>query len=200
MATTPEITSLSLDKPVWEQTFTISPLVIIGTQEEDGGYNLSPKHMVTPLGWENYYGFVCTPRHETYHNAQRAGAFTVSYPRPTQVVSASLTASPRCDDGGKENLDTLETFAATQVEGVFVKDAHLFLECEFEQVVEGFGEYGLVVGRIVAAHAAPDLVRDEESDAQEQLAQNPLLAYVNWGRFAPVAETHPFPFLRDFQR
>ena len=89
------------DCPIWERVFTVNPLVLIGTQERDGGYNLAPKHMAFPMGWENYFGFVCTPRHFTYHNARREGVFTVSYPRPTQVVLASLAASPREDDGAK---------------------------------------------------------------------------------------------------
>ena len=25
----------------------------LGTREPDGGYDLAPKHMATPLGWDN---------------------------------------------------------------------------------------------------------------------------------------------------
>ena len=53
--------------------------------------------MALPLGWQDYFGFVCTPRHRTYHNARRERSFTVTYLRPTQVLLASLAASPRED-------------------------------------------------------------------------------------------------------
>lgn len=68
---------------------------------KDGGYDMAPKHMARGLGRGNYFGFVCTPRHATYHNAKREGAFTVTYPRPTQVLQASFSATSR--EGGAES-------------------------------------------------------------------------------------------------
>ena len=123
------LVTLPEDAPVWERTFTVNPLVLIGTKERDGDYDLAPKHMAMPMGWENYFGFVCTPRHRTYHNARREGVFTVSYPRPVQVVLASLAAAPRESDGSKLAVDVLPTFPASEVDGLFIEDAYLFLEC-----------------------------------------------------------------------
>ncbi len=107
------VVTLAGDLPIWERVFTVNPLVVVGTRERDGGYDLAPKHMAFPMGWENYFGFVCTPRHATYHNIRRKGASTVSYPRPTQVVLASLAASPREADGTKPALYALPTFPAS---------------------------------------------------------------------------------------
>src|SRR5919202_1049626 len=90
-----DLVALREGLPVWDRVFTVSPLVVVGTKEEGGEYDLAPKHMAMPMGWENYFGFVCTPRHRTYHNARREGVFTVSYPRPAQVILASLAAAPR---------------------------------------------------------------------------------------------------------
>jgi hypothetical protein len=53
------------DHPVWMRVFTVNPLVVVGTREESGAYDLAPKHLAMPMGWENYFGFVCTPRHNT---------------------------------------------------------------------------------------------------------------------------------------
>ena len=64
-----DVVTLDTAFPIWERFFTVAPLVLIGTREVDGTYDLAPKHMVTPLGWGNYFGFVCTPRHATYANA-----------------------------------------------------------------------------------------------------------------------------------
>ena len=70
---------LPMDRPIWDRFFTVAPLVIVGSKDEQGtGYNLAPKHLAMPLGWDNYYGFVCSPRHTTYHNIRRHGTFTVS--------------------------------------------------------------------------------------------------------------------------
>ena len=90
----PPLVSLDLKWPIWERFFTVAPLLIIGSRDETGAFDLAPKHMATPLGWQNYFGFVCTPRHRTYQNIRREGVFTVSFPRPSQVVLTSLSAAP----------------------------------------------------------------------------------------------------------
>lgn len=195
-----QVVPLSLTTPVWDRVFTVAPLVLIGTREADGAYNLAPKHLVTPLSWTNYFGFVCTPQHVTYHNIKREGVFTVSYPRPTQTVLASLTASPREDDGSKPGISALPTWPARQIDGLFIEDATLFLECELDRIIDGFDINSLIAGRIVAAYAASDSVRQEDLDDNDLLAQAPLLAYVNWGRFARIDESFAFPFMSKFKR
>ena len=116
-ATSPRRVELDVRVPVWDRFFTVAPLVLVGTREPDGRFDLAPKHMVLPLGWQNYFGFVCTPRHATYFNAWRERAFTVSFPRPDQLVETSLAASGRCDDGTKPAVATLATVPARRVNG-----------------------------------------------------------------------------------
>ncbi len=188
------------DLYVWDRVFTVNPLVIVGTREPESGYDLAPKHMATPMGWENYFGFVCTPRHATYANARREGAFTVSYPRPTQVVLTSLAAAPRERDGSKPLVEALPTFPASVVDGLFVEDAYLFLECVLDRVVDDFGENSLIVGRIVAAHAREDHLRASEVDDQDLIHGSPLLAYLSPGRYTQVSESYSFPFPANFMR
>lgn len=195
-----QLVSLDMESSIWSRAFTVSPLVVVGTKE-DGRYDLAPKHLAQPLGWENYFGFVCTPKHHTYQNALRERAFTVSYPRPTQVVMASLAAAPRRGDReGKPSLDALETFPATTVDGVLLKDAYLYLECQLYRVINGFGDESLITGRVVAAHAHQDALRVSEGDDQRLIHSSPLLAYVDPGRFAVVRESDPFPFSAGFLR
>ena len=194
------IVTLDPDRPIWERFFTVAPLVVIGTREDDG-YDLAPKHMAMPIGWQNYFGFVCTPRHATYHNAKHAGAFTVSFPRPTQIVLASLAASPRCDKPGqKPILSALPTFPADVIDGVFLEDAYLFLECELDRVVDQLGQNSLLIGRIVAAHVHEEALRVSEVDDQEVLRNAPLLAYLSPGRYTALKESYTFPFPANFQR
>lgn len=199
---TGDLVDLDVEIPVWSRVFTVSPLVVVGTKEPDGDYDLAPKHLAMPLGWDNHYGFVCTPRHATYRNALREGVFTVSYPRPTQVVTASLAASSREEAAGdKPIVDDLATFRASVVDGLLLRDAYLFLECELQRMIDGFGgDAELVTGRIIAARAHRDAIRVTEGDDQRLLHESPLLAYVNPGRFAAVSETHPFPFPEGFLR
>lgn len=84
------IVDIDTSQPVWDRCFTVAPLVLVGTREEGGELDLAPKHMVAPMGWQNYFGFVCSPTHGTYVNIARTGVFTFSYPRPSQVLYTSL--------------------------------------------------------------------------------------------------------------
>ena len=79
---------LPVGPELWERVFSRRPLVLVGTSEGDG-WDFAPKHMAMPLGWEGFYCFVCTPEHATYRNLT-AVRFTVSFPRPEQIVEASF--------------------------------------------------------------------------------------------------------------
>lgn len=199
-----DVVPLTLDTSFWERVYMVAPLVIIGTQNEDGQYNLAPKHMATPMGWDNYFGFVCTPRHKTYRNAVRTDTFTVSYPRPSQVVLSSLAASPRTGppEGPrrKPSLDQLPMLEATEIDGVFLKDAYFYLECRVERHVDNLGENSLLIGEVVAAHADRDALRVSEEDGQETIKNNPLLAYLPPDRYAAIDETNAFPFPAGFEK
>ena len=195
-----KLVTLSGDLPIWERVFTVNPLVVVGTREREGGYDLAPKHRAFSLGWDNYFGFVCTPRHSTYHNARREGVFTVSYPKPTQVVLASLAASPREADGTKPSVHALTTFPAREIDGVFIKDAYLHLECALDRIVDDFGENSLICGRIMAAHVEEDYLRASDRDDNDLVHASPLLAYLSPGRYARIADSNSFPFPKDFTR
>lgn len=191
---------LELDAHLWERVFTPAPLVVVATLEQDGRVDLAPKHMVTPLGFDGWLGFVCTPRHGTWRNVERTGAFTVSWPRPDQVVLASLTASPRLEDGSKPAAMVLPTVPAAEVEGVVLAHAHLAVECRLDRFITGFGDHGLVVGRIVAARAAASALRVMDRDEADLLHDDPVLVYLHPSRFASVARSQAFPFPVGFRR
>ena len=193
------LVSLDVDSPIWDRFFTIAPLVVVGTRDPDGADDLAPKHMATPLGWDNYFGFICTESHGTYQNIKRDGEFTVSFARPDQVLLASLSASPRCDDK-KAIIGLLATFPATQVDESLLQNADLFLECKLERIVDGFGINSLIAGRIIAAHVNPDVLRDPDRDDQEVVYDSPLLAYVSPGRYAKIDRSFSFPFPDGFRR
>jgi flavin reductase (DIM6/NTAB) family NADH-FMN oxidoreductase RutF len=186
------------DTPIWSRFFTVAPLVIVGTREGEG-HNLAPKHMAMPLGWDNYFCFVCSPDHATQGNAQETGEFTVSFPRPEGIVEASLAAAPRADDSSKPSLAAIPTFPARRVDGVLVSDAYLWLECELERIVDGFGRNTLIVGRVVAASVDAQAMRASDADDAEVIRDEPLLAYLSPGRFARISESFSFPFHVDFK-
>ena len=197
------IVSLDPETPFWDRFYMVAPLVVIGTKDETGTVNLAPKHMAMPMGWRNYFGFVCTPRHKTMRNARYTGHFTVSFPRPSQLVLTSLAAAPRDDADGpatKSSLNDLPTRPAEIVDGVFLDDAYLFLECEVDRIVEDLGENSLIIGKVAAVHAHEDILRVSEQDAETAFREHPLVAYLPPDRYAAISETHAFPFPSGFSK
>jgi flavin reductase (DIM6/NTAB) family NADH-FMN oxidoreductase RutF len=195
-----EIVSLPMDAPIWHNFFTVAPLILVASMGPDGSHNIAPKHMAMPMSWQNYFGFVCSPSHTTYQNIKRDGSFTVTYPRPSQVLLTSLAATPRTEDDVKPSLAWLPTFPASQVKAPFVQDGYIFLECTGARTVDKLGENSLILARIVAAHVHQDALRRPDRDDAELLEQTPLLAYLEPGRFARIKKTHEFPFPTDFKR
>jgi len=195
----PNIVELDTQSPIWSRFFTVAPLILVGTLEDDGALDLAPKHMAMPLGWQNYFCFVCSPRHATQRNVQTRRQFTVSFPRPGQLLESSLVASRRLADGSKPAVGVLATMPARVVEGALVRDAYLWLECALERVVDGFGENSLIVGEIVAASVDERALRASEADDADLTSAMPLLAYVSPGRFAEIGETFSFPFPADLR-
>jgi flavin reductase (DIM6/NTAB) family NADH-FMN oxidoreductase RutF len=194
------LVELSTQTPIWDRFFTVAPLVLIGTREPDGADDLAPKHMVSPMGWQNYFGFVCTPRHGTYQNIKRQPVFAVTYPKPSQWLETSLTASPRCEDDTKPVLRALDTLRSPTVDCPIVKDGYLYLECELDRFVDGFGVNSLIVGKIVAARVDPDYLRAMERDDQDVIFNGPLLSYLSPERFAVIKETYSFPIPKGMKK
>ena len=194
-----KLVEIDTEQPIWDRFFHVAPLVLIGTLDEDGTPDLAPKHMVTPMGWQNYFGFVCAPRHSTCANIDRSGVFTVSYPRPGQVLQTSLSASPRVG-GDKPVIDYLETVDARSVDGIVIDDAYLYFECQHLKTIDGFGDNCLITGEVIAAYAHPDYIRSAELDDQELIHEAPLMAYLPPSRFATTTRSNAFPFPADMKR
>ena len=193
--------SLDPETPVWDRVFTVAPLVIVGSKSSEKD-DLAPKHMATPIGFGNYFGFVCTPRHRTYHNIKETGVFTISFPTPEQLVSISLSASPRSDSISKSKniIKALPTMRSLSMDVIMIEGAYLYLECDLYKVIDGFDDYSMITGRIRNIYVDRSYLKSSEVDEAEQLRKNPLLAYIANGRFATIGETFNFPFPKDFQR
>lgn len=190
----PELVEIDTSRPVWERFFTVAPLVLIGTKDDDGSPDFAPKHMVMPMGWQNYFGFMCSESHSTCTNIARDGEFTVSYPKPSQLLFTSLAASPRTAAGNKPILDYFETFPAKLIDAEFIGDCNLYFECRHFKTVDGFGDNCLITGEIVAAYADAGSLRVSERDDQELIHESPLFVYLAPGRFAAIDQSNSFPF------
>lgn len=196
-----EMIELDVEQDVWDRTYTVYSLLIIGSKEEDGNYNFAPKHMAMPMGFSNHFGFIGTPRKSTYRNIQREKVFTVSYPKPSQLTVSSLAATQREDDDSKPILNEIPTTPAQKIEGRFLKGSYIQLECKLTECLGKFGEWELVVGEIVAARINKKMsIKMGNSDEGQLIYDNPLLAYLHPNRFSVIKESNVFPFPKELKR
>lgn len=193
------LVELPIGPELWERVFQVAPLVLIGTKEGEG-WDFAPKHMAMPLGWEGFYCFACSPRHATYRNVKAHPQFTVSFPPSNRIVESSFAAGGRFTGGAKPALAAVPTASARVVDVPVVAGCPLYLECELERIVDGFGPNSLIVGRVVAAAAVREAVRGAEVDDADLVFRLGLLAYLAPGRFAVVRDSSSFPYPADFRR
>jgi flavin reductase (DIM6/NTAB) family NADH-FMN oxidoreductase RutF len=194
-----ELVELSTEAPVWERFFMVAPLVLVATKEGDR-HDVAPKHLAMPIGWGNFFGFVCSPSHATYRNLKAHPEFTVSFPGMNGLLPASMAAGARLDDRSKPTLAAVPVLPARRVDGVLVEGCSLYLECVLDRFVDGFGENSIIVGRVVSASAARAALRAHDVDDADLLHALRPLVYLAPGRIAEVGETHAFPFPVDFRR
>ena len=195
------LVKINTQESIWNHVFTVAPLIVVGTKE-GLNYDLAPKHMATPIGQSNYFAFVCTPRHSTYQNIKKTGEFSVSFPIPDHIVLASLSATPRCNDSGTDKaiVKALPTTKCQSIDSIFFKDSYLFLECKLMKIIDGFDDYSIITGKIKEAYVDKEYLIESEKDEQQQIHENPLLAYVANGRFSKIKDTYNFPFPKGFNK
>ena len=124
------------------------------------------------------------------------GEFTVSFPRPGQIVEPSLAAAPRAEDSSKPSLAAVPTFPAREVDGVLVQDAYLWLECTLDRIIDGLRSQHAGDRRGRRRFGGRGALRASDSDDADLIREQPLLAYLSPGRFASVSESFSLPRLQ----
>jgi len=193
--------NLNVKESIWEHFYTVAPLVVVGSKEKNG-FDLAPKHMVTPIGFSDYIGFVCTPRHTTYHNILKTKRFTLSFVKPDQILLSSIAAIPRCsvDSFPMDITDNIPTISTQEGENIFIADSYVLMDCDLHKIIDGFDDYSIITGKIKSAMVHKDYKVVSDEGQQELIYENPLLAYVAQGRFASIKKTMKYPYPKDFQR
>ena len=196
-----EFVSLNVEECIWDHFYTAAPLAIIGSRENNS-FDLAPKHMLTPLGFSNYFGFVCTPRHLTYHNIKKEKKFTVSFVKPDQILLSSFAAFPRSKENNysKEVIDELPTISTSNNDNLFIADSYVLFDCSLFKIIDGFDDYSIITGKIEQAFVHKDYKILSDIDPQKHIYDNPLLVYIAQGRFAKIKETISYPYPKDFRR
>ena len=83
---------------------------------------------------------------------------------------------------------------------VFLEEGYVFLECNLERIIDGFGDNSLIVGTVIGAHVDEEALRLSDEDDGDLIHQAPLLAYLSPGRFANIQDSYAFPFPANFKR
>jgi len=151
--------------------FTVKPLILVTTLGPDGLPNVAPKTQNMDVGrTEEYFAFVCTPKHHTYQNAKTNGEFVVNYPGPELIRNVSASSQ------FAENVDEIALAGLTAIPSLVVKPPRIkecfaHLECRLVEIKD-LDSASIILGKIVARSAS----REVSFERQKAKAKIRLLA------------------------
>jgi len=196
--------SFDSSKSVLAQFINLSPVTLVTTVSSNGKPDVAPKTQNLPVGREgNLFLFVCTPEHHTYHNVKATKEFVVNYPSQEIIEKIGLAAS----DFGDENIDKISRIGLTAIPSMKVKppriaECLIHLECKLIGIKD-YGEYGVIIGNIVAASGNRETVLMQGSATElmnKNLSRNPLLVYITPGQhFSTIVECKKFPLPEKYK-
>jgi len=180
--------------------FTVKPIVLVTTLGPRDIPNVAPKTQCMDVGRdEDYFAFVCTPKHHTYQNAKANGEFVVNYPGPELIHKVSAASQ------FAENVDEIALAGLTSIPSLVVKpprikECRVHLECMVEEVKD-LDAASIILGKIVARSANKE-VSFERGKAEESinlLFNYPLLAYVYPNHYTTIRAATEFTFPKNYK-
>jgi len=183
-----------------DQYFTIKPIILVTTLRRSGLPNVAPKTQCMSVGRrEEYFAFVCTPKHHTYQNAKADKEFVVNYPGPNLIEKISATSQIA------ENIDEVALAGLTSIPSLVVKpprikECMVHLECKVMDIKD-LGDGSIILGKVVARSSNPEIsfkrVMAEES--LNLLSKHPLLAYVYPDHYTRIDTAEKFIFPKNYK-
>ena len=180
--------------------FTLKPLILVTTLGTTGFPNVAPKTQAMDVGRrEQYFAFVCTPRHHTYQNAVANKEFVVNFPGPELIEKVSAAAQ-LAEDSDEIALAGLTSIPSMVVKPPRIKECYLHLECKLLEIKD-LEDSSLILGKVVARSADKE-VSFERGKSRENirlLSKRPLLAYVYPDHYAKISAAEEFVFPKNYK-
>jgi len=180
--------------------FSVKPIVLVTTLGPSNIPNVAPKTQCMDVGrHEEYFAFVCTPKHHTYQNAKANKEFVANYPGPELIEEVSATSQ------FAENVDEVALAGLTGIPSLVVKpprirECRVHLECKVMEVKD-LDVASIILGKIVARSASQE-VSFERGKAEESISlllNHPLLAYVYPNHYTTIRAATEFIFPKNYK-
>ena len=130
---------IPVERPIWGRFFTVAPLVIVGTVEGEG-YDLAAEAHGDAARLGQLLLLRLQPRAPDPGQRRADGRLHGQLPAPGRDPRRQPRRPPRAPRTSQSPaLAAIRTFPAREVHGVLVEDSYLWLECELDRIVDGFG-------------------------------------------------------------
>lgn len=191
---------------LWDLYALPQPVVLITTVDLDGNVDCAPKNWVTCAG-ARHFAFACSTEHDTYMNAQTTRQFVVNVPGADLVPKLHALAR-RGTASWEDELRRagLAAIPSAKVRPPRVAECRAHLECEVTLLHETSDETDLraktqsdvlVVGKVVAASADPDVV-NAPTHAERVKRVRPFVCAPVWN-WAEVSDVRELPGAWDLE-
>jgi len=180
--------------------FTVKPTILVTTLGPGNIPNVAPKTQCMDVGRrEEYFAFVCTPKHHTYQNAKANKEFVANYPSPELIQKVSATSQ------SAENVDEIALVGLTGIPSLVVKpprikECRVHLECKVVEIKD-LDVASIILGKVVARSASKE-ASFERGKAKERinlLSNHPLLAYVYPDHYTTIGSATEFIFPKNYK-
>ena len=180
--------------------FTIKPIILVTTLGGNGLPNVAPKTQCTSVGRrEEFFAFVCTPKHHTYQNVKANKEFVVNYPSPELIekVSASSQFAENVDEVALSGLTSISSLV---VKPPRIKECMAHLECKVVEVKD-IDDVSIILGRVVARSADREksFKKGTAEEGIKLLSKHPLLAYVYPDHYTRINTAEKFIFPKNYK-
>lgn len=180
--------------------FTIKPIILVTTLGGNGLPNVAPKTQCMSVGrHEEYFAFVCTPKHHTYQNAKANKEFVVNYPGPELIgkVSAASQFAENVDEVASSELTSIPSLV---VKPPRIKECMVHLECKVVDIKDLDGD-SIILGKVVARSSNREISfkREMAEESINLLSKHPLLAYVYPNHYTRIDTAEKFIFPKNYK-
>jgi flavin reductase (DIM6/NTAB) family NADH-FMN oxidoreductase RutF len=143
------------------------PTIIVTTKSKEGNINAAPFSFVMPVSIKPpLLAFASVPTHHTFKNIEETGEFVVNIPNEDILAKLWITG-----EKFPEDVNEIERAGLTQTDSYNVlapkiEECIAHMECKVHWIKDS-GDHKLIVGEIINADVAKDVLKDGLLDVEK---------------------------------
>jgi flavin reductase (DIM6/NTAB) family NADH-FMN oxidoreductase RutF len=143
------------------------PTIIVTTKSKEGNINAAPFSFVMPVSIKPpLLAFASVPTHHTFKNIEETGEFVVNIPNEDILAKLWITGEKFPEDINEIEKAGLTQTDSSNVSAPKIEECIAHMECKVHWIKDS-GDHKLIVGEIINADVAKDVLKDGLLDVEK---------------------------------